>query len=385
MKTLYLDLENGISGDMFLAALCGLGLKLDSFEKKLKQAGLVTELRAAQVTRRHFQGWGLEIEESSPQPLRHLEEMFEAVKALSLTDQVWAHVRHALVRLAEAEALAHGIPLDEVHFHEVGGVDTIVDVAGAFWGLSELGIERVVAGPVPWFEGTAETCHGLISLPAPATLRLLEGKPVAGVWADWEIITPTGALLLDCLVDEFSGFPGGTLLRQSLAFGTNPRGGGLRACLLESLPAETRHADLEAVWILESHLDHLSGEELGHALDVLMDEGALDVLFLTGIGKKGRPAGSLRVICTEESLEHLENVFFRETHTLGIRRRQEMRKTLPRTACQVYLEGVDAPLQGKAYNIGDKKFCKPEFSALKQAALENSTSALELKTRPVLK
>ena len=379
MKTLYLDLENGISGDMFLAALCGLGLDLSHFEEKLKQVGLITGLRSRHITRNHFMGLGLDIEESSPQPLRHLEEMFEAVKSLNLSDQVWAHIRHALLRLAEAEALAHGIPLDQVHFHEVGGVDTIIDVAGAFWGMNELGIEQVLAGPVPWFEGTAETCHGTISLPAPATLRLLENKPISGVKSDWEIITPTGALLLDCIVDDFIPFPKGRLIRHTLAFGTNPKGLGMRAYLLETQP-EISH-DLEWVWILESHIDHLSGEELGHALNRLMSEGALDVLFMPGITKKGRPGGLLRVICLENNLEHLENVFFMETHTLGIRRRKEARRILPRDESEVQMDGISTPLQAKTYTLAGKEFIKPEFEALNQAASDNMTTVLELKTR----
>ena len=398
MRILYLDLENGISGDMFFAALCGLGLDPSPFEEKLIRAGLVTKLSAVPVSRFHFQGWGLRIEECTPQPLRHLEEMFEAVKSLHLPEQVWAHVRHALVRLAEAEALAHGIPLDEVHFHEVGGVDTIADVAGAFWGLAELGVERVVAGPVPWFEGKAETCHGTISLPAPATLRLLEGKPIGECRADWEIITPTGALLLDCLVDEFSAFPSGLLVRHSLAFGSNPKGGGLRACLLEmpeqieaepggTLPVNQPEAasqpgsQSEWVWVLECHLDHLSGEEIGHALDILMAEGALDVLFLPGIGKKGRPAGALRVLAPEDGLAHLEEVIFRETHTLGLRRRKEARTTLERAAGEIRLEGLARPLRAKSYSLGGRHFTRPEFDALKEAALENAVSVLELKHR----
>ena len=172
MRTLYLDIENGISGDMFLASLCGLGLDLAPFEEKLAAAGLVKSVSARHVSRNHFMGLSLVIEEAPGQPLRHLEEMLEAVKSLGLPDPVWAHTRHALMRLAEAEALVHGVSLDQVHFHEVGGVDTIVDVAGAFWGLHELGIKQVLASPVPWFEGTAKTCHGTISLPSPATLRL---------------------------------------------------------------------------------------------------------------------------------------------------------------------------------------------------------------------
>ena len=380
MKTLYLDLENGISGDMFLAALCGLGLELTPFEEKLKRSGLITSLRSKYITRNNFMGLSLDIEESSPQPLRHLEEMLEAVKSLNLSDRVWAHIRHALLRLAEAEALAHGIPIDQVHFHEVGGVDTIVDVAGAFWGLNSLGIEQVFAGPIPWFEGTAETCHGTISLPAPATLRLLENKPISGVKSDWEIITPTGALLLDCIVDDFIPFPNSRLIRHTLSFGTNPKGLGMRAYLIET-QSEINNRDLEWVWLLESHIDHLSGEELGHALNRLMSEGALDVLFIPGITKKGRPGGLLRVICRENNLEYLENIFFKETHTLGIRRRKEARRVLPRSKSEIELDGLSKPLQAKTYTLGGREFTKPEFEAINQAASDNMTTVLELKTR----
>ena len=392
MKTLYLDISNGISGDMFLAALCGLGLDLAPFEEKLVGGGLVRSVSARHISRDQFSGLELSIEELGDQPLRHLEEMFEAVKRLQLSDPVWAHTRHALMRLAEAEALAHGISLDEVHFHEVGGVDTIVDVAGAFWGLDQLGIlgnGQVLASPVPWFEGTAETCHGTISLPAPATLRLLEKKPTCGVRADWEIITPTGALLLDCLVDEFCSFPSGVLERSALSFGTNPKGKGMRAFLLEtdrqaagSVAHNSNRVGLEEVWVLESHIDHLSGEEIGVAIEGLMAAGALDVLFMPGIMKKNRPGGCLRLICREDELTGMESAFFSLTHTLGIRRRKETRRVLPRRqgwlGCPE-LSGLEESIETKIYSVDGQEFQRPEMESLKAAAQKTGLTNLEIK------
>ena len=379
MRTLYLDIENGISGDMFLASLCGLGLDLAPFEEKLAAAGLVKSVSARHVSRNHFMGLSLVIEEAPGQPLRHLEEMLEAVKSLGLPDPVWAHTRHALMRLAEAEALVHGVSLDQVHFHEVGGVDTIVDVAGAFWGLHELGIKQVLASPVPWFEGTAKTCHGTISLPAPATLRLLEGKPVSGTKADWEIITPTGALILDCAVDEFGPFPESQFKRSALAFGCDPRGSGLRAFLLEAGAAGANTVEQEDVWVLESHIDHLTGEELGVAIEGLMEAGALDVLFMPGIMKKNRPGGCLRLVCKESGLAGLEDAFFSLTHTLGIRRRKETRKILPRRQGSLESPELGEPVQSKIYSLNGQEFQRPEMESLKLAASRTGLTALEIK------
>ena len=387
MRTLYLDLENGLSGDMFLSALAGLGLDLTPLEEMFQENGLIKKLEAQYISRQGFSGVCLHIEPVSNQPLRHLEELLEAGRNLPVSDPVWGKSRKAFIRLAEAEALAHGIPLDDVHFHEVGAVDTLLDVVGAFWGLEQLSITAVHASALPWFEGKAQTCHGEISLPAPATLRLMQGKPIKNNSHvhNWEILTPTGALILDCAVDSFELAPAGTLLKSSLAYGNNPKGNGARALLFEQTSSEqldknAQQTKLEKVWVLESHLDHLSGEDIGPVFEALLAEGALDVIYFPGIMKKNRPGGCLRVICAVDDLEKIEQAYFRHTHSLGLRHRLEERKILPRQHSALKFEQLSPePLAGKSYTIEGQEFNKAEFEALAQLAQKSGRSVAEIK------
>lgn len=406
MSHLFLDLKNGISGDMFLAALCGLGLDLEPLQDLFTNAGLVKTLQANFITRHGFAGYCLEIEEEGNQPLRNLEDLLEVGKSLGLPDAVWGKCRQAFVRLAEAEAHVHGMAYDEVHFHEVGAVDTLVDVIGAFWGLYKLDITKVTANCLPWFTGTAQTCHGEIALPAPATLRLMQGKPVCPGEETWEIVTPTGALLLDCVVNSFEPAPGGIFLKNSLGYGTNPKGKALAAFLLKNfeaspqtlpnlwpelnleessatpvLEAENISGALEEnIWVLESHIDHLSGEDLGLVFEALLDEGALDVIYFPGLMKKNRPGGELRVLCLPENLPRVEKAFFAHTHTLGLRYRLERRKVLPREASEISCPEVCSEnIAAKTYTLDGHTFSKPELEALKELAQRTGRTVATLK------
>ncbi len=406
MAHLFLDLKNGISGDMFLAALCGLGLDLKPLQDLFVNAGLVKTLQASFITRHGFAGCRLEIEEEGNQPLRNLEDLLEVGKNLGLPDPIWGKCRQAFVRLAEAEAHVHGVPCDEVHFHEVGAVDTLVDVIGAFWGLHQLGITKVTANCLPWFSGTAQTCHGEIALPAPATLRLMQGKPVCPGEENWEIVTPTGALLLDCIVNSFEPAPGGIFLKNSLGYGSHPKGKALAAFLFKNFEASPQNlpnfwpelspegfsaapaleannisgAVEEKIWVLESHIDHLSGEDLGLVFEALLNEGALDVIYFPGLMKKNRPGGELRVLCLAQDLARVEKAFFAHTHTLGLRYREERRKVLPRGASAISCPEVcDESIAAKTYTLDGHTFSKPELEALKELAKRTGRTVATLK------
>lgn len=376
MSFLYIDCRHGISGDMFLAGLAALGADLTPFAVLLKEAGLINDLRAETMQRGGFAGHRLVIEEvAAPQPLRHLEDILNIARALPLPDKVWFLARRAFVRLAEAEAAVHGMSREEVHFHEVGAVDTLVDVLGAAFCLEQLGVERVFSSPLPWFSGTARIAHGEVPLPAPATLELMQGKPVFSTNYDWEIVTPTGALLLDCLDVTFVDGPQGLLKRKALSFGANPVGKGLRLFLLNGQGYER----LDQVWVLESHIDHLSGEELGAAVDALFAAGAVDVVQMPVYMKKNRPGTVLRVLCLPTDLESVRAAFFAHTHTLGIRQRLEDRVCLPRRPAS--LETPDGLLPAKAYDLAGQTFTRAEHDARLALARSKGKSLLEILNR----
>ncbi|WP_051693783.1 LarC family nickel insertion protein [Desulfohalovibrio reitneri] len=234
---LFLDPSGGMAGDMLLASLAALGTDLDELAGMLRAGGLDVSLALEPRQRQGLAGWGLAIDAPGAQPLRHLPDLLAVVEAMGLPPRARERTARALTRLAEAEARVHGTGIESVHFHEVGAVDTVVDVAGAFWALERLGVEEVVCAALPWFRGEVDCAHGRLPLPAPATAALLEGKPVRSTEVVGEIITPTGALLIDQAVDRFGHGPDGVLRATATAFGTREIPGaeaGLRAFLYDS-------------------------------------------------------------------------------------------------------------------------------------------------------
>jgi hypothetical protein len=233
-RGLFVDCPSGLGGDMFLAALCDLGLELKPLQQAFCEAGVQVSVEAPLYTRRGLVGRQLAIGHSYDQPLRLLPDILRIIDALQVSEEVKTKSSAAFERLAQVEAAVHGTTVDKVHFHEVGAVDTLVDVVGAFYGLDALGIDEVLCGTLPWFRGRVHCAHGILPLPAPATLKLLEGKPVTATNIEMEIITPTGALILDQVVDAFSTGPCGTIIRSGLAWGTHdpgPESFGLRLVL----------------------------------------------------------------------------------------------------------------------------------------------------------
>lgn len=376
---LYIDCRAGLSGDMFLAALTHLGLDLKPLEDIFRKAGVEVSLSLRRENRESGQGLGLNVSWPGGQPLRHLPDIVHILERLDCAAAVRERSTQAFHELARAEAHVHGCAVEEIHFHEVGAIDTLVDVVGAFWGIEQLGIASASASPLPWFTGTVTCEHGVISLPAPATLELMAGMPVFPSGAEEELVTPTGALILASVLRHYapmgSGFqePEGVFLRSGTGYGTRPSGRGLRLALLET----GRNKSGDRVAVLESHLDHLTGEELGHAMEALMEAGALDVLWMPGLMKKGRPGGALRVLCREGEEEALALAFFRHTHTLGIRHCLMERYLLPRFEEECLVR--NATLKGKAYTVAGKTFVRPEYEALKLLAEKKAQTLPELR------
>lgn len=236
MTQLFVDCRFGMGGDMFLAALADLGLDLGALARGLGEAGIDVALDAPEVRVNGLAGRRLAIDAPGAQPLRHLPEMLDVVGRLPFSEAVRGRTVRALKRLAQVEAAMHGIDIGEVHFHEVGGVDTLIDVAGAFYGLEALQVGHVTCTALPWFGGMVRCAHGTLPLPAPATLELMRGKPVEPTQCDMEILTPTGALILDQAADEFTRGPRGIIRSVGRSFGTLKLDGaaqGLRLVLLD--------------------------------------------------------------------------------------------------------------------------------------------------------
>lgn len=366
---LYLDCGNGISGDMTLAALVHLGLDPAPLTAALARAGVDCHIEVRPETRGGGPGRRVDVRWDHGQPLRHPADIAAIFNRLELGETARRRALAVLEALTLAEAEAHQIAPEKVHFHEVGAIDTLVDIAGACWGLEQLGVGRVTASPLPWFSGTVECAHGLIPLPAPAAAWLMRGKPVRPTDAREELVTPTGAALIHVLADEFADGPQGVPTALGTGYGSRPAPVGLRAWLVEPVAESVEHAQggLEQVLQLETHLDHLSGEELGLAITALAAlPQTLDVLWLPGIGKKNRPAGLLRVLCRPVHGESVSLAVLRHTHSLGLRRQRLERLVLPREAADASSAG--ATLAAKAYTLEGRRYVRPEADAVRAAA-----------------
>ena len=374
MPELHLDCPAGIAGDMFLAAMADLGVDLSLLGDAFGQAGVEVRVTAQEARDKGIRGKRLNIIAPQAQPMRHLAELIAIVRALPFSARVRERSEDALNRLAEVEAGVHGCAVADVHFHEVGAVDTLVDVVGAFWALETLGIRRVTCSRLPWFSGTVRCAHGLMPLPAPATTVLLQGKPVYPTQFEGELITPTGALLLDRMVDEFVSGPVGRLERTGLGLGTMelPTVNGLRVFLLAGDGPE-----LERIVVLETNVDHLTGEEIGGVFGVLLDAGALDVLFLPGVMKKNRPGGLLQVLCRPEDLGRIRDLTFAQTMTLGLRMTETTRAVLPRAASTRTTPWGE--VSAKETEIDGRRYARPEFEALQALAKRTGRSVAQLR------
>ena len=368
-----------MAGDMYLAAFAHLGVDITPLEGLFAAAGISIHVHVQEENRDAGMGRRVDIHAPGVQPMRHLADLVAITERLACSPEVTARSIDAFQRLAAAEAAVHGCSVDAIHFHEVGAVDTLVDVVGAFWALEQVDASRVTSTPLPWFTGTVTCEHGVIPLPAPATLELMRGLPVFATDFTQEMITPTGALILGSLLHAYASpgaaftGPSGTLVRCGTGYGTRPFPRGLRLVLLEEDDTPALHAQgttSDTVEVLESHIDHLTGEEIGHALTAIMQAGAKDVLWLPGIMKKGRPGGALRVLCDAAHLDAVEAAFFRHTHTLGLRHCSMERRLLPREAGTITLAGQTLP--AKTYTLEGEGYIRPEHDALADLACARS-------------
>ncbi len=334
MKTAYFDCVAGASGDMILGALLDAGLPLDTLRDRLAQLRLHDfHLDAARVQKNGIGAIKVDVRVRDDAPERHLADIKAVVEASGLPPRVKERAIRVFTRICEAEAAIHGARVEDVHLHEVGGVDAIVDVCGVLAGLDALGVEQVVVSPLPMGRGFVQCAHGRIPLPAPATLMLLKGCPVVGSPIEKELVTPTGAALLAELADSFGPIPAMTL--ESVGCGAGTRDLPIPNLIRLLIGETAQHADglqTETIVQLETNIDSDSPEVLGHVSAALMAAGALDVALVPAQMKKGRPGVIVQVLCRPRQAADLETVLFRETSTLGVRRQWVQRDALPRRA-----------------------------------------------------
>lgn len=331
VRIAYADCFSGISGDMFLGALFDVGLDSEELQAEIGELGLEKfTLRSFPETRSGISATRVEITADTPHPPRTWRDIRGLIQESGLAEQVREKSLLVFTCLAEAEARIHGCPAEEVHFHEVGGLDSIVDIIGSVFGLYRLGIEKLVTSPLPMPRGWVRCQHGELPLPAPAVCAILQGVPVYGVRYDQELVTPTGAALAKSLSNGFGELPAMRIEQTGYGAGCRALPDG-RPNLLRLVIGRARQvAESQEVEIIETNLDDWSPEFSSHLFQQLFSLGALDVGLAPRHMKKGRPGFLLQVICDPSRSLEIKNCIFLETSAIGLRFRRENRVTLPR-------------------------------------------------------
>ncbi len=376
MRLAYLDLIAGASGDMLLAALVDAGLPCGELQRNL--AGLHLpgfKISCTKVMRGTFAVTKVDVHTADNAPARYLPEIAALIRESALSPTVKERSLRIFRRMIEAEAAIHNAPVEAVHLHELGALDTIVDVTGVLLGLELLGIERVVCSPVPLGRGMLTGSHGAMPLPAPATVALLaarpaEGRPVpliVGVEHAVETVTPTAAALITELASAYGPIPAMQL--QAIGYGAGgrltPEPNILRVLIGTAEP--TDNAAYETLELLETNIDDMNPELYGYVLEQLFAAGALDAYLTPIIMKKNRPGVVLNVLSRPADAGRLREVLFRETTTLGVRSQQVARHCLARASERV--ETPFGPIRVKVgrWGDGDEK-AAPEYEDCRAAA-----------------
>ena len=337
---------------MFLGALLDLGVPRRALEEGLAGLSLGFALRVSSVRRGPLRARYVRVEvpgaprraergasrrghahHPHPGHGRRYAEIRRLLARARLEPDVRARAQAIFAALAEAEARVHGVRVDQVHFHEVGAVDALVDVTGAALALAHLGVERVTASPVALGHGSVETAHGRLPLPAPATLELLRGVPTVPAHVAWETVTPTGAAILRTVVEEFRPLPAMTV--EVVGHGAGDDRPGPMPNVLRAVLGRAGGAGRDRVVSLEANLDDFVPEHFDYLLERLLEEGALDVSLQHVQMKKSRPGFLLRVLARPDRRAALLRRIFAETPTLGVRIFEGDRVVLPREVRRV--------------------------------------------------
>jgi pyridinium-3,5-bisthiocarboxylic acid mononucleotide nickel chelatase len=379
-KTLFLDAFSGVAGDMTIAALVDLGVPFQVVRDSVATLGLdgfTLELKPARGG--VIGGTKFDVTMATAQPDRRYRAIDELIAASSLAPSVKALARAIFLRLAQAESEVHRSTLDEVAFHEVGAIDAIVDIVGAAACFEFLGA-HVVSSALPMGRGSVLCQHGLLPLPAPATVACLRGVPTVDAGIEAELVTPTGAAIVATVAREFTAWPAFAPARVGWGFGTralpDQRLNALRVVLGESVASADPAAAATHV-VLEANVDDMTGELAAHALRSLLESGALDAWATPIVMKKGRPALMISIVAPREAEARLAEVLLRETSSIGVRHTPVSRTERPRRLAQVITEFGIIPLKISEGPYGPPRV-KPEFDACVDAASAAGVSVGEV-------
>lgn len=372
LKIGYLDTISGISGDMLLGALVDVGVPFSLLEDVIRSFHIPhLELTRQEVNKNGFRACKVDVKIPHEHKHRHLSEILDMIGRSSLSSKAKEIASDMFKRIAKAEAFVHGTTPDEVHFHEVGASDSIADIAGIAAGFDHLQFDKLYSSSVPTGTGKIRIAHGICSIPAPATAELLKGIPIAPSDIPFELTTPTGAAALASLVSEYGPIPEMVIEQIGVGAGTRDyeQQPNILRILKGTLPPKGDDALEEELWMLETNLDDASGEAVGYLQERLRSVNPKEVFTTSVQMKKSRPGTKISVLADSTQVEHIENIFFEETPTLGVRRYMVHRSTLSRKQIEVStrwgsVSGKMAIVPGKSNRF------KPEYEDIRQIAMK---------------
>jgi pyridinium-3,5-bisthiocarboxylic acid mononucleotide nickel chelatase len=380
MLAIYFDCFAGASGDMIIGALLDLGVELETLKEQLSGLDLSDyELKSDRVTRSGIAAIKFDVEfDDARQPARHLSDIREIINRSPLTGLTKSRAHRVFERLAEAEARVHATTPDRVHFHEVGAIDSIIDVVGAMIGFEMLGIEHFIASPLRVGHGFVRAEHGLLPVPAPATAELLKGVPVYGGDLEGEFVTPTGAAIITTLCQDYARLPSIAIARAGYGAGARDPHGFPNALRLIAGEVEREQSKSDdTVLVVETNIDDMSPQVYGVVMERLFETGALDVFLTPAQMKKDRPGVMITVLCKPERAREVTALLLRETTTLGVRYYEAKRRILEREIETV--ETLYGSVRIKVAREGGRTLhFQPEFEDCARLADQTRTPLIEV-------
>jgi uncharacterized protein (TIGR00299 family) protein len=374
MKLAYFDCFSGISGDMTLGALVDAGVPLDAIRSGLP--GLQVPgwtINAEKVWKNGMSATFVRVATEDQSKHRGLSAILEILQKSTLSDQVRENASAIFRKLGEAEASVHDVPLEKIHFHEVGAVDAIVDIVGACIGFEILGIEKFACSPLNVGGGTAKMAHGVLPVPAPATAKLLQGRPTYSNGIQKELVTPTGAAIVTTLCDLFGPQP--PMSVSAVGYGAGSADLENQPNVLRIMIGEAAEQALptfdEEISVIEANLDDMNPQIYGYFQDRALAAGALDVYTTPVQMKKNRPGTLLTLLCKPSDTEKLMSMIFAETTSLGARSYRAQRRILPRESISVHTQFGDVRVKIARVN-GHIRQAAPEFEDCRKLATEKN-------------
>jgi hypothetical protein len=377
MTIAYLDCFSGLSGDMLLGSFLDAGLDIDLVVKNLKRLPLAGyEISHAKLTRNGVSATKVEITVQEGQPQRSYKDIRQLLTVSHLADDVKHNALAVFTALAEAEATVHGVAVNDVHFHEVGAVDSILDIVGACLGFAFFDVDSLICSPLPMGHGWVDCQHGRLPLPAPAVVELCKEIPIYGVDLELELVTPTGAALIKALADDFGPLPALTLKHTGYGLGNHVRPDHSPNMVRLYIGRETEAIEAQEVEVIDCHLDDWAPETYPYLCEQLFAAHALDVSLIPIQMKKGRPGFLLRVLADNSHAHQCKRLILDETTAIGLRFRKERRWTLPRRAVtiktrfgEMVAKEVDTPSGPRIY---------PEYEECRRLAQEQGVAIQRL-------